>query len=183
MKDTRFRIVDLFCGMGNFRAGFEKAGAVSVYSVEWDKHKRQIYKEIYGREPDANDIRTVEARDIPDAECWCFGAPCTSFSLSGKRTGLNGASGLIQEVFRLLKEKEPEARPDWLIYENVKGMLSSNRGWDFAFILAAMDDLGYDCEWCLLNNKDFGVPQNRERIYTIGHLRARGNNSRKIFPI
>lgn len=155
-----------------------------MYSVEWDQHKRQIYGVIYGKEPDANDIRTVHAGDIPYADCWCFGAPCQDFSLAGLREGLDGSrSSLVREVFRLLREKEPEDRPEWIIYENVKGMLSSNKGWDFGSILAEMDDLGYDCEWNLLNSKNFGVPQNRERVYTIGHLRARGSDARKIFPI
>ena len=182
-----FRIVDFFAGMGNVRAGFEKAGAVCVYSVEWDKYKREIYKVIYGHEPEADDIRRVEARDIPDAECWCFGAPCTSFSLAGLRKGMDGESGLVKEIFRLLREKRPEDRPEWLLYENVKGMLSSNHGWDFALILAEMDELGYDCEWELLNSKFFGVPQNRERIFTVGRKRDTERHSgresgSKIFP-
>ena len=184
----QFRIVDFFCGMGNFRAGFEKAGAVSVFSVEYDKNKREIYKIIYGKEPDAGDIRTVHARDIPDAECWCFGAPCTSFSLAGLRKGMDGESGLIREIFRLLRDKEPCDRPKFLVYENVKGMLSSNHGWDFAFILAEMADLGYDTEYSCLNSKNFGVPQNRERIFTIGWKRDAfryfGDGCRpKVFPL
>ena len=176
-----FRIVDFFAGMGNFRAGFEKAGAVCVYSVEWDIHKREIYKVIYGHEPDADDIRRVEARDIPDAECWCFGAPCQDFSMAGSRSGLNGdRSSLVKEIFRILGEKEPEDRPEWLFYENVKGMLSSNKGWDFAAILSEFHRWGYDTEWAILNAKLF-VPQSRERVYVIGHLRARGGQ--KIFPL
>ena len=177
----KFRIVDLFCGIGNFRAGFEQAGAVCVYSVEWDKHKRQIYKVIYGHEPEADDIRRVEAGDIPEAECWCFGAPCQDFSVAGQRAGLDGdRSGLVREVFRLLDEKKPEDRPEWLIYENVRGMLSSNKGWDFAAILLEFYRRGYDVQWGILNSKLFGVPQNRERVYLIGRIRDRGRC--KIFP-
>ena len=134
--------------MGNFRAGFEKAGAVCVYSVEWDEHKREIYKVIYGHEPDANDIRTIHAADIPDAECWCFGAPCQDFSIArvGSREGLDGdRSSLVREIFRLLEEKEPKSRPEWLIYENVRGMLSSNKGWDFAAILSEFHRGGVRC--------------------------------------
>jgi DNA (cytosine-5)-methyltransferase 1 len=88
---------------------------------------------------------------------------------------------LVREVFRLVREKEPNDRPEWLLYENVKGMLSSNRGWDFAAIQAEMGELGYDVQWQLLNSKDFGVPQNRERVFTLGHLRIKGR--REIFPI
>ena len=89
-------------------------------------------------------------------------------------------SSLVGEVFRLIEEKA-EDKPEWLVYENVKGMLSSNNGYDFLSILLAMDGLGYDVEWQTLNTKDFGVPQNRERVYTIGHLRKYG--SKQILPI
>lgn len=176
------KFVDLFCGMGTIRIGFEKAGWECVYSVEFDKHKRKIYKVIFGSEPNAGDIKTVRGADIPISDCWCFGAPCQDFSIAGLRAGLGGErSSLVREVFRLVREKEPADRPEWLLYENVKGMLSSNNGWDFAAIQAEMGELGYDVEWCLLNSKNFGVPQNRERVYTLGHLRRYGK--RKIFPI
>ena len=174
--------VDLFCGMGTIRMGFEKAGHKCVYSIEFDKHKREIYKIIFGSEPNAGDIKTVRGSDIPISDCWCFGAPCQDFSIAGKRNGLQGdRSSLVREVFRLLGEIEEEHRPEWLLYENVKGMLSSNKGLDYLEILCEMGSLGYDCEWELLNSKDFGVPQNRERVYTLGHLRRYG--SRKVFPL
>lgn len=106
---------------------------------------------------------------------------CQDFSIAGKRAGLDGdRSSLIREIFRLLEEQKEENRPEWLIYENVKGMLSSNRGLDYLSILSEMDRLGYDIEWQNINSKWF-VPQNRERIYTIGHLRRFGSS--KIFPI
>jgi DNA (cytosine-5)-methyltransferase 1 len=174
--------VDLFCGMGTIRMGFEQAGHTCVYSVEWDKHKRRIYEVIFGREPEGSDITAVRANDIPAAACWCFGAPCQDFSIAGLRAGLDGErSSLVREVFRLIKEKEPANRPEWLLYENVKGMLSSNNGWDFAAIQAEMGELGYAVQWQLLNSKDFGVPQNRERVYTLGHLGRYG--ARKVFPL
>lgn len=115
------------------------------------------------------------------AECWCFGAPCQDFCVAGRRAGLDGdRSSLVREIFRLLEEQEEQNRPEWLIYENVKGMLSSNRGLDYLSILSEMDRLGYDCEWQNINSKWY-VPQNRERIYTIGHLRRYGRS--KIFPV
>lgn len=118
---------------------------------------------------------------MPKADCWTFGAPCQDFSVAGKRAGLDGdRSSLIREIFRLLEEQEEKDRPEWLIYENVKGMLSSNRGLDYLSILSEMDRLGYDIEWQNINSKWF-VPQNRERIYTIGHLRRYG--SRKVLPV
>ncbi len=130
----------------------------------------------------ADDIRGVDAGSMPTADCWCFGAPCQDFSVAGKRAGLDGdRSSLVREVFRILREIEEKNRPEWIIYENVKGMLSSNKGFDFLEILLAMDELGYDFEWQIFNSKDWGVPQNRERVYTIGHLRRYGG--RKILPI
>lgn len=147
------------------------------------QRQKEILKNEYRNgEWYAPDIRYVRADDVPDAECWCFGAPCQDFSVAGKRAGLDGdRSSLVREIFRLVREKGEENQPEWLIYENVKGMLSSNRGFDFLAILLEMDELGYDCEWQTFNSKYHGVPQNRERVYTIGHLRAKGE--RKILPI
>lgn len=176
------KFIDMFCGMGTIRMGFEQAGHTCVYSIEWDKHKRKIYEVIFGNEPEGRDITTVRGADLPHADCWTFGAPCQDFSIAGARTGLEGdRSSLIREVFRLVREVEEEYRPEWLLYENVKGMLSSNKGLDYLEILFEMASLGYDIEYQLLNSKDFGVPQNRERVFTLGH--SRRFSSRKIFPI
>lgn len=202
--------LDLFAGIGGFRRGMELAGHKCIGFCEWDKFARASYismhcitekqreylstldlkqrqKEILkdeylNGEWGAVDIRTVTGDSVPRADCWCFGAPCQDFSIAGKRAGLKGdRSSLVREVFRILNEIREENRPEWLIYENVKGMLSSNRGFDFLSILIEMGERGYDIEWQLLNSKDFGVPQNRERVYTVGHLGSRGG--RKIFPI
>lgn len=176
------RFIDLFCGMGTIRMGFEQAGHECVYAVEWDKHKRRIYEVIFGHEPQGRDITDTRATDFPAADCWCFGAPCQDFSIAGVRHGMEGdRSSLVREVFRLVRETPKEHRPEWLLYENVKGMLSSNKGFDYLEILSEMGELGYDIEWQLLNTKNFGVPQNRERVFTLGHLRERGR--RKVFPI
>lgn len=147
------------------------------------KRQKEILKDEYKNgEWYSNDIRNVDAGSVPRADCWCFGAPCQDFSIAGKRAGLAGdRSSLVREVFRILQETREEDRPEWLLYENVKGMLSSNRGFDYLAILLAMDELGYDVEWQLFNSKDWGVPQNRERVYTVGHLRRYG--VRKILPI
>jgi DNA (cytosine-5)-methyltransferase 1 len=176
------KFIDMFSGIGTVRMGFEQAGHECVYSIEWDKHKRGIYNVIFGEEPQGRDIRAVRANELPRADIWTFGAPCQDFSMAGKREGLEGdRSSLIREVFRLVRETKEEHRPQWLLYENVKGMLSSNKGFDYLEILFEMDALGYDIEWQLLNSKDFGVPQNRERVFTLGHLR--GTSTRKVFPI
>ena len=129
----------------------------------------------------ANDVRTVRAADIPIADCWTFGAPCQDFSIAGRRAGLEGErSSLVREIFRILEETEKEYKPEWLIYENVKGMLSAGRGLDFLSILTEMDRLGYDAEWQIINSRWY-VPQNRERVFVIGHNRKRRKST--IFPI
>ena len=203
------RFVDFFAGIGGFRRGLELSGHECVGFCEFDKfatasytsmhllneeqrkqlseipqrkRQKEILKEEYRNgEWYAKDIRSVNAKDVPRAECWCFGAPCQDFSVAGRRAGLDGdRSSLVREIFRLLEEQEEQNRPEWLIYENVKGMLSSNRGLDYLSILSEMDRLGYDCEWQNINSKWY-VPQNRERIYTIGHLRGYGRS--KIFPV
>lgn len=203
------RFIDFFAGIGGFRQGLELSGHECVGFCEFDKfatasytsmhllneeqrkklseipqrkRQKEILKEEYRNgEWYAKDIRSVNAKDVPRAECWCFGAPCQDFSIAGRRAGLDGdRSSLIREIFRLLEEQEEQDRPEWLIYENVKGMLSSNRGLDYLSILSEMDRLGHNCEWQNINSKWY-VPQNRERIYTIGHLRRYGRS--KIFPV
>lgn len=199
--------IDLFSGVGGFTRGLELAGHECVGHCELDKfaeasyrsmhtitdkqreylsslplkqRQKEILKEEYlNSEWYESDIK--RARVIPKADIWTFGAPCQDFSIAGRRAGLDGGrSSLVREVFRLLGERQKEDRPEWIIYENVKGMLSSNRGDDYLEILASLDELGYDVEWQNINSKWF-VPQNRERIYTIGHLRGRGGH--KILPI
>jgi DNA (cytosine-5)-methyltransferase 1 len=149
-----------------------------------DKKKRQkeiLKSEYLNGEWYANDVRAVRAADIPIADCWTFGAPCQDFSIAGRRAGLDGErSSLVREIFRILEKTEEEYKPEWLIYENVKGMLSANRGLDFLSILAEMDRLGYDAEWQIVNSRWY-VPQNRERVYVIGHNRRRRKST--IFPI
>ena len=174
--------VDLFCGIGTIRMGMEQAGHECVYSVEWDKHKRKIYSIIFGGEPEGADIREVRAIDIPRADLWCFGAPCQDFSIAGKRAGLDGGrSSLVSEVFRLIRETPEEHRPKYILYENVKGMLSSNKGFDYLEILYQMGEIGYDTEREVPNSREYGLPQNRERVFTLGHLRGRSTG--KVFPI
>ena len=203
------RFIDFFAGIGGARRGMELAGHTCVGFCEFDrfavasytsmhliteeqraylatlplqKRQKEILKDEYRNgEWYANDIRDVRGRDLPLAECWLFGAPCQDFSIAGNRAGLDGdRSSLVREIFRLVGEVREEDRPEWLIYENVKGMLSSNRGLDFAFILAELDERGYDAEWRIFNSKDYGVPQNRERVYLVGHSRNKGRC--KVFP-
>lgn len=152
-------------------------------TLPMNKRKKEILKEEYRNgEWYAKDIRHVNGVGLPRADIWCFGAPCQDFSVAGARKGLDGdRSSLVREVFRILAELKEEDRPEWLVYENVKGMLSSNQGRDYLAILMELDELGYDAEWNLINSKDHGVPQNRERVYTVGHLRRCGRS--EVFPV
>ena len=148
-----------------------------VYSNEWDKYASQIYKKHYG-EIDTRDIRTVKSDEIPDHDLLCAGFPCQAFSIAGKRKGFEDTRGtLFFEIARIARDK----RPRYILLENVKGLLSHDKGKTFATILGVLSDLGYRVEWQVLNSKHFGVPQNRERVFIIGHLGGFGG--RKVFPI
>ena len=147
------------------------------------KRQKEILKEEYRNgEWYANDIRRVYARDIPKADCWCFGFPCQDISVAGKQAGFQGSrSSLFFRVMYLVGQLKEEDKPTYLFIENVKNLLSVNGGWDFARLLIEMEQEGYDAEWQVLNSKDFGVPQNRERCFIIGHLRNR--STAEIFPV
>ena len=147
------------------------------------KRQKEILKEKYRNgEWYANDIRRVYAGDIPKADCWCFGFPCQDISVAGKQAGFQGSrSSLFFRVMYLVGQLKEGDKPTYLFIENVKNLLSVNGGWDFARLLIEMDAGGYDAEWQVLNSKDFGVPQNRERCFIIGHLR--GRSTAKIFPV
>ncbi len=148
-----------------------------VYSNEWDKYANSVYRRHYG-ECDNRDIRNVKASEIPDFDLLCGGFPCQSFSIAGKRGGFEDTRGtMFFEIARIIKEK----RPRLLLLENVKGLLNHDQGRTFGTILSTLDELGYDAQWQVLNSKNFGVPQNRERVYIVGHLR--GTPRPEVFPI
>ena len=173
------KYIDLFAGVGGFRHGIKNSGknAICVYSNEWDKYANSVYKKHYG-ECDNRDIREVKAEDIPDFDLLCGGFPCQSFSIAGKRGGFSDTRGtLFFEIARIIEQKQPRL----LLLENVKGILSHDKGRTFATIIATLDELGYDAQWQVLNSKNFGVPQNRERVFIIGHLR--GTRRPEVFPI
>lgn len=180
------KFIDFFAGIGGFRSGLEKAGHQCVGYVEWDKYARKSYQAIYNTEGEytEHDIKEVKGIELPEADIWTFGSPCQDISIAGKQTGIvkGGRSSMFFEVIRCLEERigGEKALPTILIMENVKALLSSNGGWDFARVLIEMDQVGYDAEWAVLNSSDV-VPQNRERVYIIGHLR--GTSTRQVFPI
>lgn len=163
--------------------GMEQAGHECVGYVEWDKFARKSYEAIYDVENEwsAKDIRTVRASEIPQAECWCFGFPCQDISVAGKQKGITkgNRSSLFFTVTRLIRGIEEKDRPSYLFIENVKNLLGINRGFDFARVLIELDEIGYDVEWDVIDSANL-VPQHRERVYIIGHLR--GRSTRKVFP-
>ena len=176
----------MFAGIGGFRSGMEQAGHKCVGWIEWDKFARQSYQAIYDTkgEYNAKDIQQVRGQEIPNADVWCFGFPCQDVSLAGKQAGIKKGtrSGLFFEVVRLLQERarNKETLPKTLFIENVKNLLSIDGGWGFARMQIELDQAGYDIEWSVINSAEV-VPQNRERVYIIGHLR--GSSTRKVFPI
>ena len=173
------KYIDLFAGVGGFRVGINKAHPdwECVYSNEYDKYANSVYKKHYER-CDDRDIRTVKTEEIPDHDLLVGGFPCQAFSVAGKRRGFEDTRGtLFFEIARIAKQKQPRL----LLLENVKGLLSHDSGNTFKTILRSLDELGYDCQWQVLNSKDFGVPQNRERVFIIGHLR--GTSRPEVFPI
>lgn len=203
------KFIDFFSGIGGFRRGMELAGHECVGFCEFDKFAVASYtamhlmteqereyistlpknkrvaeagKEEYRHEEwYANDIRRIFAEDIPKADLWCFGFPCQDISVAGKQLGFNGArSSLFFRVIRLVQDLEEKDRPTYLFIENVKNLLSVNGGTDFLKLLIALDESGYDAEWQVINSADY-VPQNRERVFIIGHLR--GRSTAKVFPI
>lgn len=175
------RFLDCFAGIGGFRTGLELAGHKCVGHIEMDKYCNQAYNAIYkpkGDEFFGEDITKVDTRELPDFDILCGGFPCQAFSVAGKRRGFEDTRGtLIFELLRIAKEK----RPPYLLFENVRGLLSHDKGRTFGAILMALDEIGYDVQWQLLNSKHFGVPQNRERVYIVGYLR-RGSR-RPILPL
>lgn len=178
--------IDMFAGIGGFRSGMEQAGHKCVGWIEWDKFARQSYQAMYNTEGEFNgeDIQQVQGEELPNADVWCFGFPCQDVSVAGKQAGIREGtrSGLFFEVIRLLEERiaNKQALPKTLFIENVKNLLSIDGGWGFARMQALLDKVGYDVEWSVINSAEV-VPQNRERIYIVGHLR--GQSIRKVFPI
>lgn len=145
---------------------------------EIDKYAVQIYQSHFPEHKNYGDITRIVPEELPDFDLICGGFPCQAFSIAGKRGGFNDTRGtLFFEVARIAQAK----RPRLVFLENVKGLLSHDGGRTFQTIIATLDELGYDVQWQVLNSKDFGVPQNRERVFIIGHLR--GTARPQVFPL
>lgn len=177
--NRRINYIDLFSGIGGFALGLKKAGFIfeNHWFSEINKNAINIYKKHFPKAKELGDVTTI--RDVSGlcADIITFGFPCQDLSHAGKRAGLAGArSHLFFEAIRIIREIKPEC----FIFENVKGLFTSDRGADFIRCLREIADLGlYDCEWQLVDSGWF-LPQDRERIYFVGHLR--GKSGSKIFP-
>lgn len=145
---------------------------------EIDKYAIKVYERHFGGHKNYGDATKINPTELPDFDLLVGGFPCQAFSIAGKRKGFDDTRGtLFFDIARILAEKKPQH----LVLENVKGLLSHDQGRTFQTILGVLADLGYGVEWQVLNSKDFGVPQNRERIIIVGHLGEQCG--RKILPI
>lgn len=173
-KKPKFKFIDLFAGIGGFRIALQDLGGKCVYTSEWDEQAKKTYEANFGEVP-FGDITKKETKDfIPNGfDVLCAGFPCQAFSIAGRRGGFEDTRGtLFFEVAEIIKEKQPKA----IFLENVKGLRNHNKGKTLATILNVLrNDLGYFVpQPQILNAKDFGVPQNRERIFIVGFRKDLG---------
>jgi DNA (cytosine-5)-methyltransferase 1 len=170
-------LYSLFAGIGGFDLAFQNSNHTTVGACEIDEHARSIYKRQFPKVPIWEDATSINPSELPDFDILSAGFPCQSFSVAGKGRGFADTRGsLFFEIARIAKEK----KPSYLLLENVKGLLSNDKGQTFRTIIRTLHEMGYDAEWHLLNSRYF-VPQNRERLFIIGYLR--GASRRKVFPL
>lgn len=178
---TEIVLLDLFSGIGGFAKGIEAAGFIikKHYFSEIEKHAIANYQYNFKNAEYVGAIQNVRGASLGKVDVITFGSPCQDFSIAGKREGLDGKrSSLILEAIKIIIEK----KPTFFIWENVKGTFSSNNGEDFFAILQEFANIrGYNIEWQLLNTL-WVLPQNRERIYLVGHLATAGTSFKPIFP-
>lgn len=168
IEKPKFNFIDLFAGIGGFRLALQNLGGKCVFTSEWDKEAKRTYKANFGERPFGDITKETTKSFIPDGfDLLCAGFPCQAFSIAGKRGGFEDTRGtLFFDVAEIIKRKQPKA----IFLENVKGLRNHNGGKTLATILNVLrNDLGYFVpEPQIVNAKDFGVPQNRERIYIVG---------------
>ncbi|MCJ8343790.1 MAG: DNA cytosine methyltransferase [Cetobacterium sp.] len=162
----QYKFIDLFAGIGGIRIPFDELGCKCVFSSEIDKFSKLAYEANYNHIPEG-DITKIKEEEIPQFDILLGGFPCQAFSIAGKRQGFEDTRGtLFFDVARIIKYHKPKA----FLLENVKGLKSHNKGNTFKTIINTLTDLGYTVQYKILAAKDFGVPQNRERIYIVGFL-------------
>lgn len=171
MDRKTLKHLDLFSGYGGFTIPASKYGIETINFSEIDKYATAVLKYRFPDIKNLGDITKIKGEDLPDVDIITGGSPCQDLSVAGKGAGLDGGrSGLFFCFINLIKEKQPM----YFVWENVKGAFSSSKGWDFARVQIEMEQAGYDVFWQLINAKDFGVPQNRERIFAIGIRKGSG---------
>lgn len=164
-SNGRYKMIDLFAGIGGTRLGFYQTNAVNiVFSSEWDKFAQKTYYANYGDMPHG-DITKINEKDVPDHDILVGGFPCVAFSQAGLKLGFEDTRGtLFRDIARIVKEKRPKA----FLLENVKNLLGHDKGRTFKVIYNTFADMDYAVFYHVFAAKDFGVPQNRERIYIVG---------------
>ena len=171
--------LDLFSGIGGFSLGLKQAGIEPdwIGYSDIDKHANQLFKRRFPNAKELGSITTIQPDKLPKIDLITFGFPCQDLSIAGKRGGLAAnRSSLFFEAIKIIQHKKPK----YFIFENVKGIFSSNRGKDFDIVLRSIADIGYDGQWELCNTRWY-LPQNRERVYFVGHIR--GESRPKVFPL
>lgn len=177
----RYKMIDLFAGIGGTRLGFWQTHAVNVvFSSEWDKFAKKTYHANYGDMP-AGDITKINENDVPKHDILVGGFPCVAFSQAGKKLGFEDTRGtLFFDIARIIKAKRPKV----FLLENVKNLLGHDNGKTFNVIYETLDKMDYEVKYTIFAAKDFGVPQNRERIYIVGFDRKKIKNYKDFkFPI
>lgn len=168
-KENKFKAIDLFAGIGGIRLGFQQAFGEDiefVFASEIDKYARQTYYANFGEEP-YGDITQIDEKKIPPHDIIMAGFPCQAFSVAGHRKGFEDTRGtLFFDVMRIASYHKPKL----IFLENVKGLVGHDKGKTFKVILETLKELGYSVKYQILNAKDYGVPQNRERIYIVAFL-------------
>ena len=176
-EGVRMKFGSLFTGVGGFDLGFERAGMVCAWQVEFDKNCQNILKKHWSETELFDDVRTVGKHNLAPVDVICGGFPCQDVSIAGKRAGLAGErSGLWSEFARIIDELEPK----WVVIENVPGLLSSNRGRDFATVIRWLAERGYGVAWRILDSQYFGVAQRRCRVFIVGSFGS-GSASEILF--
>lgn len=176
-------VLDLCAGIGGIRLGFQQAGFRFSGWCEIDAGASKLYESYFNTQDERyfNDITKINTEELPDFQILTAGFPCQAFSVAGKRRGFDDTRGTIFfDIARILHDRKPRC----FLLENVKGLLSHDNGNTFKTIVQILTDIGYEVEWQLINSRCFMVPQNRERIYIVGHLRGvDGRAAEGIFPI
>ena len=176
-KDPKFTFIDLFAGIGGFRIAMQEVGGKCVFSSEWDHHARLTYEANFGEVP-FGDITKIDEKDIPEHDVLCAGFPCQAFSVSGKQKGFDDTRGtLFFDILRIVRHKKPKI----LFLENVKNLEAHDGGKTLEVILKSLEDEDYSVNFKVLNSGDYGLPQNRERIY-IAAFKNGHHSNRFIFP-